>query len=126
MKTKESNTAAGVPILEYAARQQAAFSAHIESLNGYKTITTFWGDLTIAEAYGHKAVRDTFANVKKEWAGNYKFWTEFVLCLNHKIWYHYQKDKELARVYDELWREADAMAAEWEGDAAAYYYNVTD
>lgn len=113
-------------VLEYAARQQAAFTANIRDLNGYETITTFWADLTIAEAYGLDAVRDTYNRVKTAWAGNYKYWTEFVLCLNHKIWAYYQTNEPLARLYDELWRAADAIAAEWTGEAAEHYFNVTD
>lgn len=113
-------------LLEYAARQQAAFSANIRDLNGYETITTFWADLTIAEAFVLDAVRGTYNDVKTAWAANYKYWTEFVLCLNHKIWQHHKTNEPLARLYDTLWREADEIAGEWTGEAAEYYFNVTD
>lgn len=113
-------------LLEIAARQQAAFSANIRDLNGYETITTFWGDLTIAEAFGPDAVQDTYNRVKTAWAENFKYWTEFVLCLNHKIWQHYKTNEPLGRLYDKLWREADEIAGKWTGEAAEYYFNVTD
>lgn len=113
-------------IVEYAARQQAAFSRGIADLNGYKTITTFWADLTIVEAFGLDAVQDTYNRVKKEWAHNYEYFTEFILCLNHKIWQHYKTNEPLARLYDKLWREADEIAATWTGEAAEHYFNVTD
>lgn len=113
-------------LLQYAAQQQAGFSAAIRDMNGYETITTFWADLTIAEAYGLAAVQETFDRVKRDWGGNYQYFTEFILVLNHKIWYYYQTNEPLARLYDKLWREADAIAATWTGEAAEHYFNVTD
>ena len=131
MEKKTNTNAAPVKVptpnlLEYAARQQAAFSEAVRNMNGYKTITSFFGDLTIAEAFGPNAVQDTYNRVIKEWAGNYKYFTEFVLCLNHKIWQHYETNEPLAALYNKLWREADGIAAKWEGEAAEHYFNVTD
>ena len=114
-------------ILERAAREQAGFSRSIYELSGYETITTFWADLTIAEAYGIEGVRDTYRRVNESWRDNYRYYTEFVLVLNHKIWYWYEKNDALARLYDELWREADQWAADnYTGEAYEYYFNVTD
>ena len=113
-------------LLQYAAQQQAAFSAAVRDMNGYETITTFWSDLTIAEAFGLDAVQDTFDRVKRDWGRNYQYFTEFILVLNHKIWQHYETNEPLARLYDKLWREADAIAATWTGEAAEHYFNVTD
>lgn len=127
--TNNANTQQGgakLNLLEYAARQQAAFSANIRGLNDYETITTFWADLTIAEAFGLDAVQDTYNRIKTEWAAKYEYWTEFVLCLNHKIWQHYKTNEPLARLYDTLWRDADALTENWTGEAAEHYFNVTD
>ena len=132
MEKKSNNTNAGPQyvktpnLLEQAARKQAGFSRAVEDMNGYKTKTTFWADLTIGEAYGPDGVQDTYNRVKSAWVENYEYWTEFVLCLNHKIWEHYQTNEPLARLYDKLWREADEIAATWTGEAAAHYFNVTD
>lgn len=46
---------------------------NIESMCGYKPITTFWNDFEIAEIFGKKAVIDTFKRAFKEWRGNYKY-----------------------------------------------------
>jgi len=113
-------------VLLLAARKQAAFSAGIREMNGYETFTTFYGDLTIAEAFGPDAVRETYERVVKEWFHDYKYFTEFVLCLNHKIWEHYESNEPLAAVYNELWQKADALTAEWRGEAAEWYFNITD
>ena len=112
--------------LRKAAISQANFSAQLADM-GYKTITTFYGDLTIAEAFGPEGVRETYARVNKEWRDNYKYYPEFVLALNFKIWEHHKTNEPLARVYDELWREADEWIGEnWTGEAAQHYFEVTD
>ncbi len=114
-------------ILEYAQREQAGFSKAIQDFSGYKTFTTFWGDLTIAEVYGEEAVRETFERVTRDWGQNYKYYTEFVLCLNHKIWRYYKSNESLARVYDELWRRGDDYARDnFSPEGQEYYWQVTD
>ena len=114
-------------ILEYAQREQAGFSKAIREFSGYETFTTFWGDLTIAEVYGEEAVKETFERVTKDWGQNYKHYTEFVLCLNHKIWRYYKSNESLARVYDTLWRRGDDFARDtFKGEALEYYWRVTD
>ena len=113
-------------LLELAARKQAAFSRAIYEMNGYKTFTTFYADLTIAEAFGPKGIRETCAQITKEWAGNYKYFTEFVLACNHKIWEWYERNEELAAAFNDCWHEADAVAAKWTGEAAQYYFDITD
>jgi hypothetical protein len=34
--------------------------------------------------------------------------TAFVMCLNHKIWYWYEKNDDLAWLYDKLWKKFDS------------------
>lgn len=114
-------------ILQYAYAEQEGFSRGILEMSGYKTFTTFWADLTIAEVYGEEAVRETFERVTRDWGSNYKYYTEFVLCLNHKIWRHYERNESLARVYDTLWRRGDDYARDhYTGEAIEYYWRVTD
>lgn len=88
--------------------------------NGYDRITTFWEDFSIADKYGVAGVKDTYKRAFSEWKDDYKFFTELTLVLNHKIWQHYDSNRELAALYDRLWREADEYAMnnfkgeEWE------------
>lgn len=98
----------------------------ITQLNGYIPFTTFWQDLSIAERFGSRAIRETYRMVKKEWSGDYKYWTELVLVLNHKIWDWYEKDDNIARTYNDLWKDADALTEDWEGEKLAYYLRTTD
>lgn len=97
-------------------------------MNGYKPQTTFWMDFSIADRLGEAAVRDTFKRAFAEWHTDVVYLTELVMVLNHKIWQHYEaKNESLARLYDELWRGADAYAVNTlKGDDMAYFYDVTD
>lgn len=66
-------------------------------------------------------------NITNEWKDDYKFFTELTLVLNHKIWQHYKSNRELAALYDRLWREADEYAMNnFKGEELDYYYRVTD
>ena len=81
--------------------------------NGYDLITTFW--------------EDTYKRAFSEWKDDYKFFTELTLVLNHKIWQHYDSNRELAALYDRLWREADEYAMNnFKGEELDYYYRITD
>ena len=96
-------------------------------LGFYETKTTFWQDFTIADRFGAAAVRDTFKRAFDEWKGNAVYLTELVMVLNHKIWQHYESRESLARVYDTLWRKADAYACEnLKGADLSYYFRTTD
>lgn len=105
------------------------YEQFLPAFTDYKPITTFWDDFSIAERYGEKAVIDTFNRSFKEWKSNYKYLTELVLVLNHKIWQHYEipENKRLAEVYNSLWEKADQYACEnLEGAELEYFYNITD
>jgi hypothetical protein len=94
---------------------------------GYTPITTFFNDLSISDCFGEPAIRTTYCEVLEEWGTDIKYITEFVLCLNHKIWQLYKVNEPLARLYDELWRECSQYVVEnFEGEDLAYYYNVID
>ena len=79
---------------------------------GYEPITTFWDDFSIADVFGASAVKDTYKRAFNEWKTNYKYLTELVMVLNHKIWQHYQKNETLATLKDKLWRAADEWACD--------------
>ena len=97
------------------------------NINGYKTITTFYQDFTIADAFGVSAIKDTYKRAFNEWKDNYKYLTELVMVLNWKIWEYYKTNDEYAELYDELWQKADEYARiNLHGDEAAYFFRVTD
>lgn len=93
----------------------------------YETKTTFWEDFTIADCFGVSAIRDTFNRAFDEWKSNYVYLTELVMVLNHKIWQHYQTNEKVAKLYDTLWRKADAYACgNLKGEELTYFYDTTD
>lgn len=114
------------PVEKYAAVEQEVFTAEMER-RGYKTLTTFYADLSIAEFYGPDSVRETYERIKKEWAGNCRYFTEFVVALNIKIWEFYEKNDTLATLYNELWSEANLFACDtYRDEDLQYYYRITD
>jgi hypothetical protein len=97
------------------------------NVNGYETKTTFWSDFTIADAFGIDAIKDTFNRAFKEWKSNYIYLTELVMVLNWKIWQWYEKNETISRVYNELWKQADAYACDnLKGNELTYFYSTTD
>jgi len=104
----------------------------IEEETGYKPITTFWGDFSIADDFGSEAIIDTYQRAFDEWKDDYKYLTELVLVLNHKIYQHYVENgtktqNRKAMLYNRLWREADDYACNnLQGEEQNYYYRITD
>lgn len=86
----------------------------VEEELGYTPITTFWQDFSVADIFGPAAVADTYSRAFPEWRGNYKYLTELVMVLNHKMWQHHNPEDEnemaFCKMYYRLWQEADAWA----------------
>ena len=101
---------------------------NIEAMTGYKPITTFYEDFSIADHFGRAAVLDTFERgLKNARFMGYKELTEFVMVLNWKIWEHYDKNEHYALLYNELWEMAASYAqANLEDEELSYYHRTTD
>ena len=100
---------------------------NIEEMTGYKPITTFYEDFSIADLFGVDAIRDTYKRAMESWKDDYEYLTELVMVLNWKIWEHYEKNDEYAELYNELWGKADEYAMEHlKGEELSYFYQVTD
>ena len=95
---------------------------------GYEMQTTFQMDFTIADAFGIDAIRDTYNRAFNEWKDNYIYLTELVLVLNWKIWEWYDKhNEEYAKLYDELWREAQGYGYDTlTGNELNYFWRTLD
>lgn len=94
---------------------------------GYETKTTFWDDFSIADMFGEAAIRDTFKRTFEAWKDDTVYITELVMVLNWKIWAWYEKNEQIARVYNELWGTADLWCTEnLKGEDLAYFYRTTD
>ena len=101
---------------------------NVEELTGYKPITTFWQDFSIADRFGIDAIKDTFSRAFKEWKGNYKYLTELAMVLNHKTWGYYEADNhDYSELYEKLYKEIDQYACNnLHGKELEYYYEITD
>lgn len=100
---------------------------NIEAMTGYKPLTTFYMDFSIADAFGLDAIKDTFKRAFEEWKGEYKYLTELVMVLNWKIFEHYERDEAKAKLYNDLWEAADAYAMEnLKGEELTYFLQTTD
>lgn len=100
---------------------------NIEEVTGYKPITTFYQDFSIADQFGINAINDTFNRTFNEWKNNYQFLTELVMVLNWKIYEHYENNNQYAKLYDSLWRKADSYAIEnLKESEVNYFYDITN
>lgn len=117
---------ANISIFELVAREQAAFTDFMAE-NGYLTKTTFWQDFSIADRFGLGAVKDTYNRAFEGWKHNYKYLTELVMVLNHKIWYWYEKNERLGRLYNDLWQKLDTWCLDnLKDEEKAYYIRTLD
>lgn len=93
----------------------------------YEYKTTFFQDFTIADYFGIEAVKETYKRAWKEWKDDTEYATELAIVLNHKIFQYYGKNNQLARLYDQLWKETDRKIMEsWKGEKLDYYIRTTD
>jgi len=100
---------------------------NIEKLTGYKPITTFWEDFSIAERFGIAAIKDTYRRAFESWKDDYKYLTELVMVLNWKLWKWWRVDDEIMEVYNDLWAEADDYAcSNLKDEELQYFYKTTD
>lgn len=113
--------------LIYPASAEAWWRRMLQSMTDYKPKTTFFSDLSIAECFGNKAIRQTYNKAIRDWGDDIIYMTEFTMCLNHKIWQLHKVDEPIARLYYELWCKAcDYVTKHFKGEDLAYFYRVTD
>ena len=99
----------------------------IEEQTGYKPITTFYTDFSIADKFGAGAIEDTFNRSFRMWQNNCQYITELAMVLNWKIWRWYEVNDEYTRLYDRLWRQLDEWCVEnLKGADLEYYYKTSD
>ena len=94
---------------------------------GYEVKTSFYGDFTIAEAFGEKSIRDTYKRCFESWKDDYEYLTELYLVLGNKMWELYGVNESLAKVYDELWSNLGCWCDDnFTNDELEYFYKTID
>ena len=82
---------------------------NIEELTGYKPISTFYTDFSIADKFGINAIKDTYNRCKKYWSDDYKYLTELVMVMSWKSFEH-QNNYDYCKLYSDLYYELDDFA----------------
>ena len=99
----------------------------IQEQTGYKPITTFYTDFSIADKFGISAIQDTYNRSFKSWKANYKYITELAMVMNWKCWRWYEVNDEYSRLYTDLFRKLDDWCMNnLKGEALDYYIATTD
>lgn len=101
---------------------------NIEAETGYKPMTTFYTDFSIAEKFGINAVKSTFDDIMKNAdCLPYKYLTEFVMALNWKCWRWYQHNDALSKLYADCFYKAQEFAYKHlKGEKLEYFISTTD
>ena len=87
----------------------------------------FMTDFKIADAFGEKAIRDTYRRAFNGWKANVDYFASLVMTLNHQIWNWYKVNPAMARVYNDLWEKADQYGrTHFKGKEAEYYFKFLD
>ena len=96
-------------------------------MTGYVPKTTFWEDFSIAEYFGTEPIKETFKHAFNGWKNNVVYLTELVMVLNWKIWYWYEQNEELGKLYNDLYEKAGQYAYDnLRGDARQYFMRTVD
>ena len=96
--------------------------------NGYEMQTTFPMDFSIADAFGIKAIKDTYNRAFKEWKKDCVYLTELVITLNLKCWEHYHKgNSEISELYSDLfYKTQDYAYNHLKDDELSFFIETTD
>ena len=100
---------------------------NIEAVTGYKPLTTFYLDFSIADKFGVEAIRDTYNNAFRSWKNNYRYITELVMALNWKCWRWYEVNDDYCKLYKELYEKLNDWCFEnLKGEELDYFIDTTD
>ena len=100
---------------------------NVEELMGYTPKTTFWEDFSIADAFGIRAIRDTYNRASIEWRNNLEYCTELVMVLNHKAWQWNNRNPVISKLYVQLFeRLYDWGVNHFKGEDLSYFLSTLD
>lgn len=123
--TKHTDPAAVPTVFNFALTLTKA--PYAPMLPGGEEMTTFWQDFQIANHWGKGAVKDTFDRAFSEWRHDVRYLIELVFALNHMCWEMAGEDDDLARLYADLYEQANGWAYDnLTGDDLTAYFQATD
>ena len=98
-------------------------------MTGYEPITTLWEDFThIEHFFDDNKIRAFYEQVFNLYKDSYKEFTELVMVLNWKSWYHHDNGLAgLSDLYAELYYTAyDYGLNAYTGDKLTYFWRTLD
>ena len=115
-------------MLMYGSADKQKFECAYHEYQTQRPDSSFYADFSVADYYGEKAIEDTYTRCFSGWKTNVKMFTELVATLNHKLWFwHEARVFEYSKLYDRLWKEADAYGCDtFKDEEAKYFYSVLD
>ena len=105
------------------------YEAFLSQFTDYRPITDYWRRFSIADMQGEAEILALYEQVFSECKTNYKYLTELVMVLNHRMWlyHHTHGNKRLIELYSSLWERADQYACTYlKDEELSYFYRVTD
>lgn len=96
--------------------------------DGYTFQYTWWQDFTIADAFGAKAIKDTYKRAFAEWHDDRVAMQEMTVVLNWKCWEHYEKKHEdISILYRDLYEDCyDKCLNHFKGEELTAYWEFLD
>ena len=106
-----------------------AWDKILENFTDYRSQTNLWDEYSIADKKSLKDLKalfdTTFAKAKQD----YKYLTELVMVLNHRMWYWYElnPDSAIVSAYTKYYEKAHNWAlTHLNPEEIRYYCSVTD
>lgn len=87
------------------------YKKYNEERTGFKFETNVWELFTEAEEKEDVDIEELYRKLFREWRNDVKLVAELSMCMNRKLWEHYEgKNEKLAELYDSLWARVHGYA----------------
>ena len=107
----------------------ATWDKILANYTDYRSQTDLYDEYSIAETQNAKSVQTLFRDTFELAKGDYKYLTELVMVLSHKMWYWYEINPSgsMVSAYSKCFEKAHNWAlTHLNSDEIRYYKEVTD
>ena len=90
--------------LNYISMEKGiSYKEKLEADTGFKFTTNVWEVFTEAETNDDVNIEELYRELFRKWHDDVKMVAELSMCMNWKLWEHYeQKNEQLAELYNDL------------------------
>lgn len=111
-----------------------SYKEKLEQDTGFKFETNVWELFTEAEQRDDVDIEELYRKLFRDWRNDVKLIAELSMCLNRKLWEHYEYKgtadlyhEKLAELYNTLrMRVHDYALDAFTWEEGKYYFNITD